>query len=50
MKTWQRALGRIRLLGPDIPQFRQDVEFVYEHIAALERALKELQARGGEGE
>lgn len=42
MKPWQKALGDIRLLGPDIPRFRDDVKLVHEYIEHLERALRAM--------
>ena len=32
-----RALGNIRLLGPDIPSFRRDAKLVSDYIEQLER-------------
>jgi hypothetical protein len=39
VKRWQRALGSIRLQGPDIEPFREDVQYVYEYIERLENGL-----------
>lgn len=36
MKTWEKALGNIRLLGPDIPEFREDVKLIFDYIKKLE--------------
>jgi hypothetical protein len=45
VKAWQRALGNVRVLGPDEPHFRADVEVVWGYIEALERELKTCQDR-----
>jgi hypothetical protein len=42
VKRWQRALGSIRVLGPDIEPFREDVQYVYEYIERLEEALGKI--------
>jgi hypothetical protein len=39
VKSWQKALGDIRLLGPDIEPFREDVKYVYDYIEKLEGVL-----------
>jgi hypothetical protein len=44
VKRWQRALGDIRILGPDVPKFRGDVKYLYWYIAELEAALREIAA------
>jgi len=43
VRHWQIALGRIRLRGPDEPHFNKDVKYVYNHIARLEAALREIE-------
>lgn len=43
MKQWEKALGRIRFLAPDIPEIRQPVKYLSQHITALEKTIKELQ-------
>ena len=43
MKPWERAVGNIRLLGPDIPSFREDVKLVTHHIEYLEQLLRRCQ-------
>ena len=45
MRHWQIALGRIRLRGPDEPNFNKDVKYVYNHIAQLEAKLREIKNR-----
>jgi len=34
----ETALGNIRVLGPDIPDFRRDVKLVWDYIAQVEDA------------
>jgi hypothetical protein len=45
VKRWQRALASIRVMGPDIPPFRTDVQYVYEYIEQLEREVEAADER-----
>ena len=40
MKQWQRDLGYLRLLGPDLPDFDAATQRVWDRIEDLERTLQ----------
>lgn len=42
--SWQDDLGKLRLWGPDIPEFNDVVRRVWDHIEKLEREVKEWKA------
>lgn len=45
--SWKDNLGKIRLLGPDEPEFDRLVKQIWVHIEQLEHGLREAKSAFG---